>query len=409
MNFVEALRVSLQSLWANKLRSVLTLLGIVIGIAAVIAVVTLVNGINGYVAEKVFNLGADVFIISKTSPVVTNVDEWLEGRKRKNITLEDYEAVKEACKHCKLVGASAFNPTGKIKYEEQSSSDTFIRGMTPEMIAIFDYDLSSGRMINQSDVDRRANVALIGMDIADNLMPGVDPLGKEIRVNGDVYQVVGVARRQGKTLGMSRDNFVGVPLTAFLKQFGSHTSLRISGKAYGVGPSLDSAIDEVRVVLRARRHDAPDASDSFAAETNAGFLSLWASLSQTFFVAMIGIAAVSLVVGGIVIMNIMLVSVTERTREMGIRKALGARRNDVLLQFLIESATLAFIGGVLGVLGGIAVAKGVTAIIGMPSAIKLWAVMSGLTVATSVGLFFGVYPARRAAMLDPIAALRHEL
>jgi putative ABC transport system permease protein len=200
-----------------------------------------------------------------------------------------------------------------------------------------------------------------------------------------------------------------MPLTTYFKQFGSHTTVRIFGKANGVGAELDSAMDEARAIVRARRHDAPGKPDSFVAETNQGFLSIWSGLSQTFFIAMIAIAAISLVVGGIVIMNIMLVSVTERTREIGIRKAMGARSHDVLLQFLIESGTLALFGGFLGVLFGIAVAKGVTALIGMPSAIKLWAVAASLLVSASVGVFFGVYPARRAARLDPIAALRFEL
>jgi putative ABC transport system permease protein len=237
----------------------------------------------------------------------------------------------------------------------------------------------------------------------------VDPLGKEIRVEGEVYRIIGVGKKQGTTLGQSRDNYVAIPITTYLKQFGSHTSIRISGKANGVGTELDAAIDEARAVLRARRHDLPGRPDSFAAETNASFLSIWSNLSGTFFIAMIAIAAISLVVGGIVIMNIMLVSVTERTREIGIRKAMGARRQDVLLQFLIESATMAMVGGLLGVLFGIAFAKGITAIIGMPSEIKLWAVAAGLLVSASVGVFFGVYPARRAATLDPIAALRFEL
>ncbi len=409
MTLLEAIRIALQSLWGSKLRSALTLLGVVISVAAVITVVTFVAGIQDYVAEKVFNLGADVFVVSKVTPVITNIDEFLEGQKRKDLTLEDYEAVKEACKGCTLLGASTFNPTGHVKYEQQASSDTWVRGMTPGMVAIFDLDLSSGRMLTETDVDRRANIAVIGMDVVDNLMPGTDPLGKEIRVEGQPYQVVGVAKRQGKTLGQSRDNWVGIPITAYLKQFGSHTSIRISGKANGVGARLDAAMDEVRSVLRARRHDLPGAPDSFAAETNASFLSLWTNLSGTFFVAMIGIAAIALVVSGIVIMNIMLVTVTERTREIGIRKALGARRGDVLLQFLIESSTMALIGGALGVTLGIILAKGISALIGMPAPVKAWAIGAGLLVATSTGLFFGVYPARKAAILDPISALRHEM
>jgi len=341
--------------------------------------------------------------------VITNVDQLLDGQKRKDLTMEDYYAVLESCRHCAMLGASVTNTSGHVRYDEESISDTWIRGLTPSMAPILDLDLTSGRMVNQNDEENRSQVGVIGTDVVDNLFPTVDPLGKEIRVEGQVYRVIGVGKKQGTTLGQSRDNYVAIPLTTYLKQFGSHTSIRISGKAAGVGTELDAAIDEARAVLRARRHDLPGKPDSFAAETNASFLSIWSNLSGTFFIAMIAIAGISLVVGGIVIMNIMLVSVTERTREIGIRKAMGARRQDVLLQFLIESGTMALVGGILGVLFGIAFAKGITALIGMPSEIKLWAVAAGLMVSASVGVFFGVYPARRAATLDPIAALRFEL
>ena len=408
MNFVEAMRVALQSLWANKLRSVLTLLGVVIGVAAVIAVVTFVSGINGYVAEKVFNLGADVFIINKRTSVVTNVDQLIEGEKRKDLTMDDYQAILEGCRRCTALGAVITNVTGHVRYGEQSISDTFIRGLTPAMPSILNIDLGSGRMLNDTDENNRSNVAVIGTDLVDNLFPGVDPLNKELRVEGQIYRVVGVGEKQGKTLGQSRDNYVLIPISAYLKQFGAHKTIIISGKANGTGSQLDAAMDEARVILRARRHDAPGKPDSFAIETNETFLSLWSNLSGTFFIAMIAIAAISLVVGGIVIMNIMLVSVTERTREIGIRKALGATRQDVLLQFLIESGTMALVGGAIGVLFGAMIAKGITALIGMPSSIKLWAVLAALIVSASVGVFFGVYPARRAAQLDPITALRFE-
>jgi len=409
LNTLEAIRIALQSLWANKLRSALTLLGVVIGVAAVIAVVTFTSGINGYVAQKIFNLGADVFLISKVSPVVTNIDQFLEGQRRKDITLEDYEAVRDACHHCALVGASTIKVDGHAKFGQQSISDVWIRGLTPSMGQILDLDLTSGRILNDNDENNRSNVATLGTDVVDNLFSGIDPLNKEIRVEGQVYRVIGVGKKQGSTLGQSRDNYVAIPISSFLKQFGSHTTVRISGKAHGVGSQLEAALDEVRAIMRARRHDLPGKPDSFAAETNQSFLSIWSNLSGTFFIVMIVIASIALVVGGIVIMNIMLVSVTERTREIGIRKALGARGRDVLLQFLIESSTMALVGGVLGILFGIIFAKGITVLIGMPSSVKLWAVAAALVVSGSVGIFFGVYPARRAARLDPIAALRFEL
>jgi len=409
MNYLEAIRVALQSLWANKLRSVLTLLGVVIGISSVIAVVTFVSGINDYVAKKIFNLGADVFIVSKMSAVETNVDRFLEAEKRKNLDMDDYEAVKEACRHCDYVGA-LMSTASRVKRNEQSINDTNVQGLTPSIATILDTDLTSGRMVNETDLNNHLQVAVVGTDIVEHLLPGIDPLGQEIKVNGWPYTIVGVGKKKGKTLGQSADNYVMIPITVYLKEYGAHNnSISIWGKASATGAPLNQAIDEARVAMRAHRHDELGKDDSFEIETNASLLGIWSGLSNTFFMATIGIAAVSLVVGGIVIMNIMLVSVTERTREIGIRKALGARRDDVLLQFLIESVILALLGGVLGVLFGLAIAEGVTALIGMPSSIKLWAILAGLTVSASVGIFFGVYPARKAAKLDPIVALRFEM
>jgi len=409
MNTLESIRIALQSLWANKLRSVLTLLGVVIGVAAVIAVVTFVNGINSYVAEKVFNLGADVFIISKMPAVITNIDQLIEGQKRKDVTLEDYQAVLDGCRHCANVGASVNNTDGHIRYAEQSSSDTGVRGWTPSMGPIYDLDVIEGRALTQADMDSATHVVVIGADIMDNLMKGVDPVGKEIRVDGAAYTIVGLGKRQGKTLGQSRDNWVMMPITTWQHQYGSHKTIRIWAKAAGVGQTLNNAMEEARVIMRTKRHDALGAADSFDLDTNQSFLSLWASISANIFAVTIALASISLIIGGIVIMNIMLVSVTERTREIGIRKALGARKADVLRQFLIEACILALIGGAVGVLLGFAVAEVVTLVIGMPSRVELWAVAAALLVSASVGVFFGVYPARKAADLDPIAALRFEL
>jgi putative ABC transport system permease protein len=409
MHILESIRIALRSLWANRLRSVLTLLGVVIGVAAVIAVVTFVSGINDYVAKKIFNLGADVFIVSKISQVETNVDHYLAAEKRKNLVLEDYEAVRDACHHCDYVGAM-MSGSGKVKHEEQSIDDTTIQGITPSIATILDTDLTSGRMVNETDLENHLQVAVVGTDIVEHLLSAADPLGQEIRIDGWSYRVIGVGKKKGKTLGQSADNYVMIPITVYLKKYGSHdTSIAIWGKAAATGAPLNQAIDEARVALRAHRHDRPEQDDSFEIETNESLLGIWSGLSNTFFMATIGIAGVSLIVGGIVIMNIMLVSVTERTREIGIRKALGARRDDVLMQFLIEALILALIGGAVGVLSGVFFAEVVTAVIGMPSAIKLWAVAAGLLVAASVGVFFGVYPARKAAQLDPIVALRFEM
>ncbi|HEY4934365.1 MAG TPA: ABC transporter permease [Terriglobales bacterium] len=409
MSTAEAIRIALLSLWANKLRSVLTLLGVVIGVAAVIAVVTFVNGINGYVAEKIFNLGADVFIISKMPNVITDADQFIEGNKRKDITMENYQAVVEECTACKTVGAAIRNFTGKVVYGTENSTDTVVRGWTPSMEPIYDLDVVMGRPINDADENNASQVVVIGQDIRENLMAGTDPIGKQIKVDGHEYTVVGVGKKEGKTLGQSRDNYVIMPISTWFKAYGSHNSLNIWAKGFDVGALMEQAVDQSRVILRARRHDVLGEKDSFVIETNDSFLSLWSDLSGTFFIVMIVIASISLIVGGIVIMNIMLVSVTERTREIGIRKALGARPRDVMRQFLIESGTMAMMGGLVGVLFGIAIAKLVTAAIGMPSAIKLWAIFAGLLVSASVGIFFGVYPARKAAKLDPIVALRFEL
>jgi putative ABC transport system permease protein len=280
------------------------------------------------------------------------------------------------------------------------------------MATIYDLDLVSGRTITDGDVNNASNVAIIGYDIFENVLGGMDPINREIRVDGQVYRVVGLGKKEGKTLGQSRDNWVSIPISAWFKQYGANansTSVRIFAKAPGVGAALNTSMDETRVILRSRRHDPAGKPDSFNIDTNASFLSIWASISGTFFAVTIAIASISLLVGGIVIMNIMLVSVTERTREIGIRKALGAKKADVMSQFLIESGTMAVVGGIIGILAGVAVAKTVTFLIGMPSRIELWSVLSGLFVSASVGIFFGVYPARRAAELDPIVALRSEL
>jgi putative ABC transport system permease protein len=408
MRFIEAIKIALQSLWSNKLRSILTLLGVMIGVAAVIMVISLVNGANTFVATKVYSYGADVFTVAKQPTVVFNDGEYSRYQKRRDLTFDDYLDVSAKCSGCVATGAMA-NTTGSVVYNNHSSKDTDIRGWTLSMPPIYGMNIDRGRGFTPIDQQRHAHVAIIGYDIVDNQIGSEDPIGKQIRVDGEQYSVIGVGARKGKTLGQSQDNWVAIPLPTFLSVYGSNRSLTLYGRANGVGDPLEIASNQVRAILRVRRHDAPGAEDSFSIDTNDTFIGLWQRISSSFAAVFVSLAAISLVVGGIVIMNIMLVSVTERTREIGLRKALGARRADVLLQFLIESATVSLVGGLLGVLGGIAFAKTVTLFIGFPSAIRLWSVFAGLFAATAVGIFFGVYPARKAARLDPITALRSEL
>ncbi len=408
MGFAEAIKIALQSLWANKLRSILTLLGVMIGVAAVIMVITLVNGANKFVATKVYGYGADVFTASKQPAVVFSDADYTKFQKRKDINIDDYRAVAARCADCTATGAMT-NVTGKVVYNNHSSTDTDVRGWTWSMPPIYNMNIDRGRGFVPIDDEHHSRVAIIGYDIADNQMGQEDPIGKEIRVDGAQYTVIGVGERKGKTLGQSQDNWVAIPLTTFLNTYGSNRSLTIYGRANGVGDPLELAVGEVRTILRARRHDRPGADDSFSLDTNQTFVGLWQRISSSFAAVFVSLAAISLVIGGIVIMNIMLVSVTERTREIGVRKALGARRSDVMMQFLIESALMSLIGGVIGVIGGVIFAKTITLVVGFPSDIQIWSVALGLFVATAVGIFFGVYPARRAARLDPIVALRSEL
>jgi putative ABC transport system permease protein len=405
MNFVEAVLIALSSLRANRLRSLLTLLGIVIGVMAVIAVVSIISGLNDYVAGKIFNLGPDVITVSRMSPVITSIDEWVDNQKRKNLYVDDMEAIRGTCPDCKAVGAQV-GSRARVKFGREYL-DSQIQGYTSETAAILGTELSGGRLITQYDVDHARNVAVIGSDVVETLFPYVDPIGKTVMLDDRPFEVIGIGTKQGSVLGQSRDNWALIPLTLHQKMYGSRRSITIYAKALDE-KHLDAAESEVRLTLRARRHLSYNAKDDFALNTNDNFLQIWANISQAFFAVTIGIASISLVVGGIVVMNIMLVSVTERTREIGIRKATGARRQDILIQFLIESATLALVGGLIGVLLGSSIALVISWVSPLPASIKWWAVALGLGVSTSVGLFFGIYPATKAANLDPIVALRYE-
>jgi len=404
----EGFKLALQSLWGNKLRTILTLIGVVMGVASVIMVITMVNGANRYVATKLSGYGADVFQVSRQASVIFSAQDYFRFQRRKIVRIEDYEAVRDNCTQCSDVGA-ALDKSTNVFYNGHSSDNTDVRGYTWTMLTLNNIDIAMGRGFTPADEEHGAHEAIVGYDIVDNILGQGDPIGKEIRVDGIPYTIVGVGERQGKTLGQSQDNWVAVPISTYQQTYGYNDSLNIYGRASGSAEAMERAKDEVRVLMRARRHDAVGQPDDFEIETNDTFLDLWKQISTIFFNVIIGIASVALVVGGIVIMNIMLVSVTERTREIGVRKALGARQRDILLQFLIESATMAAAGGAIGVLFGVAVAKIITLAVGFPTSVQLWSVLLGLFMAAAVGIFFGVYPASKAARLDPVVALRAEM
>jgi len=389
--------IALEALWANKLRSALALLGMAIGVAAVIAVVSLIDGINAFVAKRVFDLGADVFIVSKSPNVVLNVSQFVDSLRRKDITLEAYKTVAENCRSCQFVGAEYNNFFGHVRVGQQSSADTIVRGWTPDMGTIYDLELIAGRSITDLDIQSNAKVAIIGYDVFNNLLPDADPIGKEIRVDGDKFTVIGLGKKEGKTLGFSRDNWVVMPISVWQMKYGTRGhSVRIWVKANGVA-ALGSCLDETRGIMRMRRHDGPGLPDSFELETNSTFLDLWSNLSTTIFAATLALVSTSLIIAGIVMMNIMLVSVTERSYEIGVRKAAGASKRDILMQFLIESVLMALLGGLAGIALGIFAAISLSVLLGMPSEIKAWSIFIGIFVSASCGVFFGVYPAKQAA------------
>ena len=408
MQWIEAFRLAMQSLWANKLRSILTLLGVIIGVASVITVVTLTNGAKQFVTSKLNTYGAATVTVNKMPDNFMTIEEYLEFQKRKDVLYDDYRAILEECSLCASVGAQRTS-VGKVVYGKQSTTDTSIRGWTWTMPAISNQNITVGRIFTQSEDEHAAHVAIVGADIVDNMLGAGDPLGKEIRVDGSPYTVIGVGEAQGKMFGSSMDNWVSIPLTAYLHEYGTHATMTIYVDAGGGGSVMDNVMDQLRTIMRTQRHLAPGTKDAFTIDTSSTFQDLLGNILNNFGAVVAAIASISLVVGGIVIMNIMLVAVTERTREIGVRKALGAKRNDILRQFLIESSTLSALGGVIGILLGIGVAKGITLAISFPSAVELWSVILSLFVATAVGLFFGIYPAYKAAQLDPITALRAEL
>lgn len=405
---IDNLRLALGTLWVNPLRSLLTLLGIVIGVATVIAMMALIEGLRLKVNHDLASLGADVFKLSKW-PQGFGRQNWQKLSKRPNLTLEDRDAILANCPSVRSISAAEDEGAQKVSTSiRESRPNVRVLGATPQYLDTSGIVVAGGRFITQPDELDERQVAVLGLDVADSVFPGIDPIGQEIRLRGRPFQVVGVLQRRGSFLGMvSLDNLVVTPLTTFLSLYGKKRSLELNVQA--ADPTLvNRAQGEVISLLRRRRNLAPAAENSFEVMTNDSMTKTFNNISQVITVAGFGVCLLSLIVGGIGILNIMLVSVTERTREIGIRKALGAKRRRILGQFATEAVVLSLCGGAIGIVLGFGVAFFGHWALDFPTKVPAWSVGAAVLMSSAVGLIFGIYPASRAARLDPVEAMRQE-
>ncbi|MEN3335823.1 MAG: putative transport system permease protein [Blastocatellia bacterium] len=406
--YLEAAKIALSSILSHKLRSFLTLLGVIIGVAVVTAVATVIEGANVYIKEKIATLGSGTFSLQKAS--ITSFGDFQKFidamRRNPDLTLEDMTALREQINLADQIGGTD-GGSRPVKYGNISLESVGVNGVTANMILLTSVEVEQGRYLSDYDDESHRDVAFIGSEVADGLFPETDPIGKDIKVGRENFTVIGVAKKLGSVLGQSQDNFIQVPLNTFMKTFGkrSSNSFRIIIRARKEVP-VEKVQDQVRVVMRSRHKLNYNQTDNFSFATDEVTEQLFGAITGTVAAVAFPVVGISLVIGGIVIMNIMLATVTERTREIGIRKSLGATRRDILVQFLIESAMLSGFGGLIGLLFAVTLMTLVGRVAPVPVAIPLWAPMVAIGVSTLVGIFFGIYPANRAARLDPIVALR---
>lgn len=408
--------LSLQNLRANKLRTFLTLLGIIVGVAAVISVVTIIEGLNKTVASTFSANGSTVFTLSKNPSVITSREEMIKMRNRKDITKEDADAVARLCRSCWRTGWW-MRGMETVKSASASSEGVMIRGVSGTIFPIEDLQVETGRNWTENEENAGQYVAIVGADIVKNLFNEAAPetvINQEIRVHGGVFRIIGVAASQGTIFGVSRDNFVIIPFQTARKILPARDSLIVDIQV-AESSAMEAAQDEVKTIMRARRGKILlnnggeiEEDEGFSVESSEVFLNLYKDATDNIYLVTIGVSAISLVVGGIVVMNIMLVSVVERTREIGLRKAVGARRRDILEQFLSEAVIIASIGGLLGVFAGFGLAYLISFLVGFPASVSYWSVVMGVGTSSMVGVVSGIYPAWKAARLNPVEAMRRE-
>jgi putative ABC transport system permease protein len=403
---LDSILIALQAIWANKLRSFMTVLGNIVAVTSIVTVVTLIQGMNGMVADAIVSdIGADNFTVQRMPPIFSE-DEAERNRNNPLITLDEADAIRAFSPLIVSVAAQA-GRNATVSYRTEEVNNAQIQGVTSSYSDFSTFSVERGRMMSGVEVDRSQPVAILGWGLADRLFGDIDPLEKTIKIAGIGFRIVGVSEQKGSFFGNSQDNFAVIPLGSYQRLFGARQSLQLMVKPVSTDRMTD-AMDDATVALRVARRLKPSSPNNFGILTSDTILDLYRQVTSGIFAVLVGIVALSLVVGGIVIMNIMLMVVSERTREIGLRKALGAKRKDIMSQVLTESITLSTLGGVIGILLGSLAATLIAALTPLPARLEMWSVVLGVGITAAVGLFFGAYPASRAASLDPIEALRRE-